>query len=151
MQIEFYSKIKAVLSETRLASYGQDDAKEVIILSRYLFNSALSQALYPSLQSIEICLRNTIDHAVSEKYGTDWLFASSLFLDQRECRRISNAKKSLMNAGLPETKGHLVAELSFGFWTSLLDRRYERSLWQSCIKTAFPNMPKSERTRKTHL
>jgi hypothetical protein len=149
MQIEFYTKIKAILSETRLATYGQDDAKEVIILSRYLFNSALSQALYPSLQSIEICIRNTIDHAMSEKYGDDWLFVPPVFLDLRECCQISNAKKSLKNAGLPETKGHLIAELSFGFWTSLLDRRYERSIWQSCITSAFPNMPKSERTRKT--
>ena len=148
MQIEFYTKIQAILSETRLGTYGQDDAEEIIILSRYLLNSALSQALYPLLQSIEICLRNTIDHAVSEKYGDGWLNLPAAFLDQRECRQIRKAKQSLRNSGLPETKGHIIAELSFGFWTSLLDRRYERSLWQSSIKTAVPHMPKSERTRK---
>jgi hypothetical protein len=42
--------------------------------------------------------------------------------------------------------GHLIAELSFGFWTALLDKRYEQQLWPKIIKASFPGMLNSERT-----
>ncbi|WP_444945362.1 hypothetical protein ACJJIP_13825 [Microbulbifer sp. VTAC004] len=43
--------------------------------------------------------------------------------------------------------GRVIAELSFGFWTSLLDRRYKQVLWPRLLKTAFPEMPRRLRTR----
>jgi hypothetical protein len=138
MQTDFFTKIKTTLSATRLHTYAQDEAKEVIVLARYLFNSALSQALYPSLQGIEICLRNAINEAACEIYGEDWLSVPASFIDQRERTQIANAKKALHKNELPETNGYLVSELSFGFWTSLLDRRYERTLWQ---KKHYNNLP----------
>lgn len=149
MQIEFFAKIKAGLSEPRLNTYGQDNAEEIIILSRYLLNAALSEALYPLLQSIEVCLRNEIDRAVSEKYGSDWITTPADFLDRREKQQIGKAKAALRKDRKPETRDYLIAELSFGFWTSLLDRRYERALWQTLLKNTFQEMPKAERTRKT--
>ena len=42
----------------------------------------------------------------------------------------------------------IIAELNFGFRTSLLDRRYEQVLWPQLIKAAFPYMPKRIRTRR---
>lgn len=42
----------------------------------------------------------------------------------------------------------LIPELSFGFWTRILDSRYELVLWRSkAIKRAFPNMYPKDRTR----
>lgn len=150
MQMEFFAKIKAGLSEPRLNTYGQDNAEDITILSRYLLNAALSEALYPLLQGIEICLRNEIDRAVSEKYGRDWITAPADFLDRREKLQIGKAKAALRKDRKPETRDYLIAELSFGFWTSLLDRRYERTLWQTQMKNTFREMPKADRTRK-HL
>ena len=49
--------------------------------------------------------------------------------------------------GKPIASGRVVAELQFGFWTSLLDVRYERKLWQRILKSAFPYMPGRIRTR----
>ena len=46
--------------------------------------------------------------------------------------------------GCPEPR--LVAEMSFGFWTSLLDSRYE-TLWHKIIGDVFPHMPRTIRTR----
>lgn len=48
------------------------------------------------------------------------------------------------------TPGRVVAELTFGFWTSLLDVRYERSrvLWPAMAPKFFSNAPRKLRTRK---
>ncbi|MBA1444187.1 MAG: hypothetical protein M3H12_16910 [Chromatiales bacterium] len=42
----------------------------------------------------------------------------------------------------------IFAELNFGFWTSMLDKRYKQVLWPQLIKTAFPYMPRKIRTHK---
>ncbi|WP_177420368.1 Abi family protein [endosymbiont of Lamellibrachia barhami] len=44
--------------------------------------------------------------------------------------------------------GRIIAELNFGFWSSMLDKCYEQVLWPQLIKTAFPYMPRKIRTRK---
>jgi hypothetical protein len=41
----------------------------------------------------------------------------------------------------------VVAELSFGFWTSLLSSDYERIFWQRILTDAFPLMPRRLRSR----
>jgi len=43
----------------------------------------------------------------------------------------------------------VVAELHFGFWTSLLDVRYEHNqlFWPKLLKPCFPAMPRKLRTR----
>src|ERR1019366_6410034 len=37
---------------------------------------------------------------------------------------------------------HVIAELSFGFWTSLLGRRFEHSLWVPALRQVFPRIGK---------
>ena len=46
------------------------------------------------------------------------------------------------------SSGKVISELSFGFWTSLLDSKFERTLWKN-IRLAFPNCPKNIRKRRT--
>ena len=41
----------------------------------------------------------------------------------------------------------IVAELTFGFWVTLLNSEYELTLWKS-LRLAFPYMPKKDRKRK---
>ncbi|MGC9667099.1 hypothetical protein ACNTMW_11155 [Planosporangium sp. 12N6] len=38
-----------------------------------------------------------------------------------------------------KTPGRVVAELSLGFWWSLLAENYNRTIWQPCLRQAFPN------------
>jgi hypothetical protein len=42
------------------------------------------------------------------------------------------------NHGTGATTGHVVAELSFGFWIGLLANRYHQSLWVPTLQHAFP-------------
>lgn len=46
---------------------------------------------------------------------------------------------------LPPSK--IIAELTLGFWVSLLNSEYERLLWKD-LRRAFPFMPKKDRQRK---
>jgi hypothetical protein len=57
------------------------------------------------------------------------------------------AVQALKTRGKPFTAGYLVAELKFGFWTSLVDSCYHR-LWPKIIKAVVPAMPNSIRTRE---
>jgi hypothetical protein len=47
----------------------------------------------------------------------------------------------LRRKGKPSVPGRVVAELTFGFWTNLLDVRYERRqiLWPPLLEAAFPH------------
>ena len=41
----------------------------------------------------------------------------------------------------------IVAELTFGFWVTLLNSEYELTLWKG-LRLAFPYMPKKDRKRR---
>lgn len=47
------------------------------------------------------------------------------------------------------TVGRIISELSFGFWTSLFDKKYDSTFWKrrDLIRAALPNMPNHMRTR----
>lgn len=62
--------------------------------------------------------------------------------------KIAEAKQTLQHQGKPIQPGRLIAELSFGFWTSLFDRRYEPLLWPRLLKPVFPIMPRRIRTTR---
>lgn len=62
--------------------------------------------------------------------------------------KITEARNSILRERKEVTAGKIISELSFGFWTSLLDSRFEQTLWKN-IRLAFPNCPKTIRQRKT--
>lgn len=108
----------------------------------------MSEALYPVLQGLEIALRNSIHAAATLHYQSErWFTMIPSVLDPREQERIRQATASLMDRGKSREPGRVVAELTFGFWTSLLDVRYEQVLWPVLLRAAFPHMPRRIRTR----
>ncbi|NIZ93396.1 hypothetical protein F1544_20635 [Kineosporiaceae bacterium B12] len=52
-------------------------------------------------------------------------------------RKVATAIKAATRDGREELPGRVVAELTFGFWWSLLADEYNRSLWQPCLREAF--------------
>lgn len=110
---------------------------------------ALSESLYPSVQLLEIALRNTIHRAASQHFGREsWFDVHDVLQHNHERDAIQKAKIALTQQNKPHEAARIVAEVSFGFWTSLLDRRYEQTLWPKLLKPAFPYMPRALRTRK---
>ncbi len=144
--------LEACVSRDRLAPYhlSPADPPEDIV-ARYLWNASLCEALYPSLHHAEVALRNTLFAAVSSWHGRDdWVAggpAPFLHVPERNAIRDLAAVRARMRQ--PVDSPHMVAALHLGFWTGLLDVRYERTqtLWPRLLKAAFPGMPRRLRTR----
>lgn len=149
------------LSPDRLdGGYGGGGVPREEILARYLWNVALCEALYPSLQMLEVALRNTVFDAGCAVYPAGvpappgrvpcWLDTPGL-LHAQEASKVNAARTALRNAGKPLEPGRLVAELTFGFWTALFDVRYEnnRFLWPRLFsQKIFGAAPRDRRSRK---
>jgi hypothetical protein len=77
----------------------------------------------------------------------DWLLNHKI-LEPRDLEKVRKQASRLTKVGKGVTKDNLITELNFGFWTGLLDTRYEMKLWRSkIIKRTFPNMSPKLRTR----
>ncbi|HEX8322025.1 MAG TPA: hypothetical protein VF632_26810 [Longimicrobium sp.] len=129
------------------------------VLSRYLWNIALCEATYPTLQTLEVALRNAVFDAGCASYPFTaspslaqvpcWLDTAVLLPGDRS--KVAGAKARLRDAGKPPEPCRLVAELTFGFWTTLFDVRYEntRILWPRLFgQKIFADAPKRFRNRK---
>jgi hypothetical protein len=149
-----------VLSAERLEGYGGSAMPRPDVITRYLCNMALCEALYPSLQALEVALRNTLFNAGEAVYPFPgapaagqtpcWLDMPGILLGE-EPNKVAAAKRRLRDANKQLEPGRVVAELTFGFWTALFDVRYESTkiLWPRLFgQKIFADAPKSRRSRK---
>lgn len=118
----------------------------------YFHNIELSEALYPSLQSFEIALRNTVHAVLSDHFSTEFWFNRPAFLLSWQAKAVQDARNELARHKKPYEAGRIVAELSFGFWHSMFNRPYEARLWHvsgaALLERAFPYLPRTLRTRQ---
>jgi len=152
MAQDFFSLLRSSLSDQRFDSYRQSSTdKDIDLLERYLWNIALCESLYPTLQNLEIALRNNIYNAATISFNNPKWFDDPSILDIKEQRNVNEAKYKISNRDKLVTEGRVIAELTFGFWTSLFHSDYDRVFWNqgTLIKNAFPNMPNRIRNRST--
>jgi hypothetical protein len=119
----------------------------------YFWNIQLSEALYPALAALEIALRNAIHDSLSAAFGTPEWFYTPRLLEPRQLRDFSQARLSLYREhGNTPAIGLIVAQLNFGFWTTLLSTPYHGSIWNvrgaAHLKAAFPYVPGPHNYRK---
>lgn len=154
---EPFSQLKGVLSGERFAEYRKTAADDVEAIARYVWNARLCEALYPGLLHLEVALRNSLHTAISAKFPTGpwqdvpcWMDRVAPILESDEREQIRRAKERLTDKSKALEPGRMVAELTFGFWTSLLDVRYEHNqvFWPGLLAPVFPHIPKRERKRK---
>jgi ribosomal protein S16 len=149
MHQEFFESIEKAISTERLSPYGRDNPGPCAVMARYLWNIAICESLYSPLQMCEVALRNSIHATMSEifKVGT-WYDTISLMSWAHG--QIGGAKSKIATAGKPVTPGRVVAELHFGFWTSLFEDHYEKNtpFLPTGIKKVFPCLAKSLHNRK---
>lgn len=125
---------------TYLACYDGDRAKA---LELYALNATVSSAIFPTLQNLEIALRNAFHVALSERYGEWWLDRHGVITDVFQRQKIAEAQLQLVKDKKPLTPGRVVAGLAFGFWTSCLGARYEDTLWRrGGLSAVFEGKPK---------
>jgi hypothetical protein len=135
-----HHKVIRSLSTARLSSYRLPGATHAVTLRAYAKNIQLSEAFYPVLQQLEIVLRNRFETILQDKYGSDWFKHSDLLylLDRHARNEVFKAVEKLAKAKKPIASGAVVAELMFGFWTTLFSREYELDLWRPYDTTLFP-------------
>nr|MDR9900949.1 Abi family protein [Aetokthonos hydrillicola Thurmond2011] len=145
-----------LLSPERLNSYGLGTAPESLVIKRYEWNIALSESLYPALSLLEIGLRNRMDAALINVYGSQWLNGNcpcwirtpSMIrqgLPNPEQDAIARAKQKLLSENGQWHHAKLIAELNFGFWTNLFKTYYHPVIWQQKqkpLKDVFREFPK---------
>lgn len=151
MQNLLSDDILQALSEARLSTYIKSRECQIISdpLATYYWNVQLSEALYPALQALEVVLRNALHNALFHDFRTEnWIDLPFLYPKEQEA--IRQAKTSLLKQKKPLEINRIVAELHFGFWTSLFDVRYEhkQTIWPRLLINIFPNIPKPLRTRQ---
>jgi hypothetical protein len=149
-QTSLFQQFTRVCSSDRIEAYRNAGEDDLEALTRYVWNTSLCESLYPSLQNLEIGLRNSINVAIGKSYGNArWFKDSRILIDSTEQQRVADAEAELVRQGKSITTGRIVAELHFGFWTSLLSHKYHTVLWlrPGLMKDAFPCMSKYFRKR----
>jgi Abi-like protein len=124
------------------------------LLSTYLWNIALSEAIYPVLHNFEIAVRNNFYNAISRSFHEDWLHkVDSEILSEKEVDIIKAAIENLKKNDKNISKDNLISELNLGFWIALSYSKYERpnKLYPKLFRDSefFPHLPKASRTRST--
>jgi hypothetical protein len=153
MQQGFYGTLRKVISDDRLNSYrcSQSDS-EIDLIALYTWNIALCESLYPLLNNFEVALRNHLNDSFSLIYNSDWLTDPTI-LESESRKKVLRAQSDLQRKHKPTVGGHLIAELSLGFWTSLSYSKYEQKFWRKLLSRQYdtyfiPNlMPRRNRTR----
>lgn len=143
----FFNK---VFSDKRMEKYFSlypDNEKKAI--THYRCNLQLSEAMYVSLSVLEVTLRNALCRELKQMTRReDWytVFPNTPGLSNLN-RYITQAAKQISGRHEQITPSKLTAELTLGFWVSLLNSEYERILWKD-LRRAFPFMSKTKRQRK---
>ena len=138
------------LSVERFEAYCRPGEGSVPAIARYLWNIQLCEALYPTLNCVEIGIRNSVNNSLANEYGAAWYDEPGL-LGPYELDSIADARLSLQKTNKPDTPARIVSELSFGFWTRMMSRQYyspnneHLKPWPRLTKSTFPHVPNKQR------
>jgi hypothetical protein len=134
--------MRKALSDRRLAPYraagGNDDAAARLL---YWWNAEISGAFLGPLHCLELTLRNALHDELTARYGRpDWWSTAPLNTNGRLLVDRARSKRSRRGGGTAAADD-VMAELSFGFWVSMLSSgdSYDRRFWVPTLHRAFPH------------
>lgn len=158
LQVDFLkdeNSVKAfskTLSSARFGRYlGSAKNIDVVAINIYLSNAKLSRSLYIGIQIWEVALRNRINEFLSWKYNNNWPFDETRALrsmvsnDKRRVKEALDRQNQKRGAG-KVTTNHITADLSAGFWVSMLTKSYDVPFsWRYNLARVFPSDSSLER------
>jgi hypothetical protein len=111
-------------------------------LELYDWNAQASSAFHESIHYLEVGLRNALDRELmrwADSHGATrpWYVDPVVPLTPQSRKKVDEARRNAMRGGIPEVHGKVIAELTFGFWWSLLAAEYNSRLWAPCLQHAF--------------
>jgi hypothetical protein len=131
--------VSAVLSTPRFTPYlvaTGGDTEAAIELEWW--NLEVAAAFVVPLNRLELALRNALHRTLATTFSrSDWW--QSAHLDNNGKRKVAEAKRQLAQLQQrPAAADDVVAQLTFGFWISLMSGRYHRTLWVPALHRVFP-------------
>lgn len=146
-----YSKLEQFVSQPRLNRFlTACGSSKVKAQKLYRINLRISKESYPLLTLFEIFLRNAINGQLSIYFNdTDWIvnqkssFMSNNSLNSSRFQMrtsVQKAENTIRQKGSTVTAGKVIAEQTFGFWTSLFENHHYRLVGGSPIQ-CFANKP----------
>lgn len=140
------------LSPQRLGPYlKRSDGDQRLAVSHYLWNLKLSEALYPVLHLNEVVFRNALHQTLTVEFKTETWFEED-WLYESEKRSVEEVIKEIRKQKRDVTADRVIAQLTFGFWCSLCNKRYEhrQTLWPKLLRhKPLKQLPKSLRQRQS--
>lgn len=155
MTEKMFTELEKSISKNRLSTYRNflncnDSCK---LIKTYILNAKISENFYFLLQNLEVTLRN----AIYDNYTKNPYFKTPFFYLRESnttkpfnrefhtyaCwKMVGTVKYKLKKEGIVATDGKIIAELNFGFWTTLLEEKYYKTvIWRKIFKDVFPNYP----------
>lgn len=172
------SAIRTSLTEPRLEKYLREGGRDFeYTMALYLWNARLCKALQFPIHSLEVTLRNSINHHIMKlNWPTNWAFNDE-YLEDLENK--SNAAIEAQNRGkrrlldyrmrkgeynatvrnqafrfVPDfgriNTNDVIASLPFEYWVGMLSGPHE-SDWHETLRTVFPNLPTTNSRRALWL
>jgi hypothetical protein len=132
------------LSAARFAPYlAKSNGDTAAALRLYWWNLEISAAFHFPLHCIELALRNALHSRLCDAFSRDdWWAAAPL--TSNGLLKIAEARSAIARLGIRKIcPDDLVAQLTFGFWVSLISSKYHRTLWIPALHRAFPHGPAS--------
>ena len=147
-QEQFFSNLRISISDARFEPYRSSHPRsDEDGYAAYAWNIALCESLYPALNGVEIALRNAIQSAAENYFGSGLWFAGRLRWQEED--RINKLRNKIDPLGVKAlTAGDFVSGLSLGFWVDLFKRSYEQILWPWLLRQVFPYAPRRQRDRE---
>lgn len=138
----YTTELLRLLTPDRLGTYQRacsGDSDQALLL--YAWNISIAAAFWGSFNVLEVALRNTVHTELGALAGQEDWWNATLPLHPFEQKRVADAQLSAQRAqGQKVQHGHVVAELSLGFWTGLLANKYHQRLWVPALHRAFPHL-----------
>jgi hypothetical protein len=149
-----YDHLAQYLSPTRLGRYlvatGNSRDKA---LKLYRINLRAAQGFYPVLNLFEVVCRNAIYDKIASHFSDPaWIITQkSGFMSDSTLRPskfylkncVTKSERAITRTGGTVTPGKIIAEQTFGFWTSLFDTHHFR-LIGGVVIGCFPGKPAHE-------
>jgi hypothetical protein len=110
----------------------------------YRWNGEVAGALSWSMHFAEIAVRNGVQAHFTRRYGPGWTDAAQFRnrLDRRDADSLRQTfdRQAILRRPDSPTDDQIVADMSFGFWVSVLRTRYAVPFgWAAGLKSAFPD------------
>ena len=115
----------------------------------YRQNIQLAESLVSSLSIFEVSLRNALIRELERMTGQkEWYHCFQTDPKLKGLYKyVRTATDHIKARGEVITPDKINGELTLGFWVSLFNAEYERTLWKS-LRNSFPNLSKAKRQRK---